>query len=107
VQIDLDALTLAALLTTAGATVMATIVTGLVAVIGRLFTLEGHEAQAAALITAIFVLLLSVQAVVSGAMTIGIPLILAAVLGWYAVTRLSMSIHDDASSNTASLRAQV
>ena len=105
-DIDLDTLTLAALLTTAGALGLATIVTGLIAVIGRLFVIEGKEAQAAAVLTFAFVLLLAVQAVISGAMAVGVPLILAGVLAWYSVTRLSMSIHDDAANKPRSLRNQ-
>ena len=105
-DIDLSTLTLAALLTTAGATTLAAVVTGLVSVLGRLFILTGHEAQAAAVITFVFVLLLAVQAVISGAMVVGVPLVLATILGWYAVTRLAMAIHDDITSKPASLRAQ-
>ena len=105
-DIDLDTLTLAALLTTAGALGLATIVTGLVAVLGRLFTFEGNEARVAAVITFAFVLLLAVQSVISETMTLGIPLVLASVLAWYSVTRLSMSIHDDAANKPASLRNQ-
>ena len=75
-DIDLETLTLAALLTTAGALSLATIVVGIVAVIGRLFVLEGNESKA------------------------------AAVLAWYSVTRLAMSIHDDAANKPRSLRNQ-
>jgi hypothetical protein len=106
-DIDLDSLTLAALLTTAGATTMAAIVTGIVTVLGRLFVIDGSEARLAAVVTFAFVLLLAVQAVLSGAMVVGVPLVLAFVLGWYAVTRLAMSIHDDITGKPASLREQV
>ena len=105
-DIDLETLTLAALLTTAGALGLATIVTGLTAVLGRLFTIEGHEVQVAAILTFVFVLLLTVQTLVSGTMVLGIPLVLAAVLAWYSVTRLAMSIHDDAANKPRSFRNQ-
>jgi len=105
-DIDLNTLTLAALLTTAGALGLATIVVGIVAVIGRLFVLDGNESKAAAVLTFAFVLLLAVQAVISDTMTLGIPLVLAAVLAWYSVTRLAMSIHDDAANKPRSLRNQ-
>jgi len=105
-DIDLETLTLAALLTTAGALGLATIVTGLVAVLGRLFTFEGNEPKVAAVLTFGFVLLIAVQAVISNTMTLGIPLVLASVLAWYSVTRLAMSIHDDAANKPRSLRNQ-
>ena len=105
-DIDLNTLTLAALLTTAGALGLATIVVGLVAVIGRLFVVEGNEARIAAVLTFAFVLLLAVQAVISDTMTLGIPLVLSGVLAWYSVTRLAMSIHDDAANKPRSLRNQ-
>jgi hypothetical protein len=105
-DIDLEAITLAALLTTAGSTTMAAIITGLVAVLGRLFRIDGHEARLAAVLTALFVLTLAVQAVTSGAMAVGVPLLLACILGWYAVTRLAMAIHDDVTGHPASLRSQ-
>lgn len=106
-DINLETLTLAALLTTAGATTLAAVITGLVAVIGRLFTIAGHEAKVAAFLAFVFVLLLAVQAVLSGAMVLGVPLVLSMALGWYAVTRLAMSIHDDAAAKPSSLRSQV
>lgn len=105
-DIDLNALTLAALLTTSGALGLATIIVGLVAVLGRLFVLTGHEAQAAAVLAFVFVLLLSVQAVITDTVAVGVPLVLMAVLAWYAVTRLAMSIHDDAANKPRSLRNQ-
>lgn len=106
-DIDLNALTLAAILTTAGALTLATIVTGLVAVLSRLFVIDGHEAQLAAVIVALFVVLFAVQAVTSGAMAVDVTLVLSMLLGWYAVTRLAMSIHDDAAGKAASLRSQL
>lgn len=105
-DIDLNSLTLAALLTTAGALGLATIVTGLVAVLGRLFTLDGHEIQAAAVLTAVFVMLLGVQSVVNDLVKVDVSFLLTLILAWYAVTRLAMSIHDDAASNPNSLRNQ-
>jgi hypothetical protein len=105
-DIDLDTLTLAALLTTAGALGLATIVTGLTSLLGRLFAFEGNEVRVAAVLTFGFVLVLTVQAVMSQAMELGVPLLLAAVLAWYSVTRLAMSIHDDATNQPRSLRNQ-
>lgn len=107
-DINLDELTLAALLTTAGATVLATIITGLVSIIGSLLKgrLVGNEARLAAFLAALFVGVLATQAVLTGAMVLGIPLGLAVVFAWYGVTRLSMSIYDDATNAPAGLRAQ-
>jgi hypothetical protein len=95
VDIDLNALTLAALLTTVGATVVAAFVTGFVQVIKNLINIDGQEARVAALLAAIIVILLAVSAVQTAAMVIGVPLILAMLFGWYGVTRIAMSIHDD------------
>ena len=107
-DIDLNALTLAALLTTAGATVLAAIVTGIVQVLKGLFTgLAGNEARAAAAISAIIVVLLAVQAVQLAQFTVGVPLILAAVFAWYGVTRLAMAVYDDISGEPAGLRKQL
>ena len=105
-DLTLDTLTLAALLTTAGAATLAAIVTGLVSIIGRLFVVGGNEARLAALITFAFVLLLSVQAVLSGSIVVGVPLILGAVIAWYSVTRLAMSIYDDITDQPDSFRHQ-
>lgn len=105
-EINLETLTLAALLTTAGATSLAAVITGIVAVLGRLFTIAGSEAKVAAVLALGFVLLLAVQAVTSGAMVVGVPLVLACVIGWYSVTRLSMAIHDDLAAKPRSLRNQ-
>jgi hypothetical protein len=107
IDIDLTTLTLAALLTTAGAGVLAVIVTGLVSVIGRLFVITGNEARLVAFLAAVFTGLLATQAVISGEMPLGVPLILAVVIGWYGVTRLSMSLYDDATSQPGSLRRQL
>jgi hypothetical protein len=106
-DISLESLTLAALLTTAGSTIAAGIITGLVSVLtGLVAAIKGHEAQAAAVLAAVLVLLLAVQAVQTAAMAVGVPLLLAVVLGWYAITRLAMSIYDDVTSKPASLTAQ-
>lgn len=107
-DIDLNALTLAALLTTTGGTALAAIVTGLVSVLkGFIPPVAGNPAGAAAAITGIFVLLLAVQAVQTGAMEVGVPLILAVVVAWYAVTRLAMAVYDDAANKAAGLRKQI
>lgn len=107
-DIDLSTLTLAALLTTAGAGVMAGIVTGLVAIFTRLAPpLAGNEARAVAAISAFFVGLLATQAVLTGAMAVGIPLVLAVVIAWYGVTRIAMSLYDDVTGQPGSLRAQL
>ena len=105
-DIDIDTLTLAALLTTTGASVLAAVVTGLVKVLGSLFTITGNEARVAAFLSFVFVLLLTVQAVLTETMVVGVPLILAAIFGWYGVTRLSMSIYDDITAQPNSLRTQ-
>lgn len=108
-EIDLEALTLGALLTTAGATVVAAFVTGFVQVLKSLFRSigDGNEAKTAAILSALIVLLLAVSAVQSGAFVVGIPLILAVVFAWYGVTRLAMAVYDDIAGEPGSLRKQV
>lgn len=107
-DIDLEALTLAALLTTTGAAALATIITGFVGLLKSLVPAidAGREPQAVAITAAIVVLLLAVQAVSTGAMVVGVPLLLAVLFGWYGVTRLSMSIHDDIRREPRSLTNQ-
>lgn len=106
-DIDLQSITLAALLTTAGSTSAAALITGLVAVLGSLAPglVGGHEKQAAAILAALLVMLCAVQAVVTDTVAVNVTLILAVVFGWYAITRLSMSIYDDVANKRASLRA--
>lgn len=108
-EIDLEALTLGALLTTAGATIVAAFVTGFVQVLKGLFRgiADGNEAKTAAILAAVIVLLLAVSAVQAGAFTFGVPLILAVVFAWYGVTRLAMAVYDDIAGEPGSLRKQV
>jgi EamA domain-containing membrane protein RarD len=108
VDISIESLTLAALLTTAGSTAAAALITGLVSVLSGLvpWVDDGHEVQTAAVIAGVLVLLLAVQAVASGAMTVDVSLLLAVVFGWYAITRLSMAINDDVSREPRSLTNQ-
>lgn len=107
-DIDLEALTLMALLTTTGAGTLAVFVTGFVSMLkGFVRPVAANPAGAAAVITAIIVLLLAVQAVQLGAIEVGVPLIFAVVFAWYGVTRLSMAVYDDVTNKAASLRAQV
>jgi hypothetical protein len=104
VNIDLAQLTLAAFLTTAGSTAAAALVTGVVAVIQQLVpSIDGHQAQVAAILSAVLVILAAVQAVSEGAIAVGVPLIFAVLFGWYAITRLAMSIHDDVAQKPRSL----
>lgn len=107
-DVDLNSLTLAALLTTTGATVVAGFVTGLVTVLKNLipWVNAGNEPRVAAILAAAIVLLLAVAAVQAGAFVVGVPLILAIVFGWYGVTRLSMAIHDDVTQAPRSLTNQ-
>ena len=102
---DLTTLTLALLLTTGGALAAATFLTGFVAVLGRLFPgIGGKEPRVVAASALVLVILLAVAALQAGAMVVGVPLILAIVSAWYAVTRLAMSIYDDLTNNPRSLR---
>ncbi len=107
-DVDLNNLTLAALLTTTGAAVVAGFITGLVAVLKNLIPWidAGNEPRAVAVLAALVVLLLAVSAVQGGSFTFGVPLILAVVLGWYGVTRLAMAIHDDVTQAPRSLTNQ-
>lgn len=106
-DIDPQSITLAALLTTAGSTAVAALMTGLVSVLTQLFpgAVEGHEKQTAAILSAVLVMLLAVQAVTSNLLAVDVTLIITVVLGWYAITRLSMSIYDDISRKDAGLTA--
>lgn len=106
-DIDLEALTLAALLTTVGATTMAAIITGIVQVLkGLIPAVAGNEARTAALLAAVIVVLLAVQAVTSGVAVVGVPLILAIAFGWYGTTRIAMALHDDITRSPRSLTNQ-
>lgn len=104
-DIDIQGITLAALLTTAGSTAAAGLITGLVAVIRSIFPgIDGHEKQAAAVIALVLVLVCAVQAVITGTVTLDLTIVLAVVFAWYAVTRLAMSIYDDVARKPAGLR---
>ena len=106
-ELTFESLTLALLLTTAGSTIAAGFITGFVSLLSNLSFVHGNEARTAAFIAAVLVGLLGVQAVSTGEIALGVPLILAVAFGWYTITRMAMSIYDDWASKPASLTKQV
>lgn len=108
-DIDLATITLAALLTVPGATVAAGLITGLVGVLANLVpAVLGNEKKTAAILSAVLVGLLAVNAVQLGLFALPaalVGLILAVVFAWYNITRTSMSIYDDIFAKPSSLRA--
>ena len=105
---DAGALTLAAILTTAGATSTAALITGLIAMLKtlRIPGVDGNEPRVAALIALVLVVLALVAAVTSGTLLLDLPTLFAGFTAWYSLTRLSMSIHDDVAQEPRSLTNQ-
>lgn len=92
---DVNALTLAAVLTTAGAVGAATLITGIVSQLKRLRGFgaildRGNEPTAVLALSAILV----VAAYVSTLGTVSAEGVFAAVIAWYGIAELAMAIHD-------------
>lgn len=97
-SIDVNALTLAVVLTAAGAVGAATLITGIVSQLKRLPGLgaildRGNEPTAVLGLSALLV----AAAYVSTLGTVSAEGIFAAVVAWYGIAELAMSIHDRAS----------
>lgn len=101
-------LTLALLLTAAGALAGATLVTGLVQLVKTIW--PGHLAGVwqlrwAFVFSAVLIGAAYASQVQTGALTVSLESLFAAVIAWYAVARLAKSIFDDATAAPGSLRA--
>lgn len=100
-------LTLALLLTAAGALAGATLVTGLVQLLATIWPdLAGvWKLRAAFAFAALLTIAAYVSGVQSGALTVSLESLFAAGLAWYSIARLAKSIYDDATAAPGSLRA--
>ncbi len=104
---DPSNLTLALLLTAAGAIAGAALVTGLVQLLKTIWPgeLAGvWQIRAAFLIAALLTVAAYASGVQSGSITISFESLFAGLLAWYAIARLSKSIYDDAVAAPGSLR---
>jgi hypothetical protein len=93
---DPSTLTLALVLTAAGATIAAGLVTGLVQILKSLATgfMDGKERLAAFLASAVLVILAMGSAIQDGA-TLTIAFGFAGFLAWFTIARLSMAVYAD------------
>ncbi len=101
-------LTLALILTAAGATAAAALVTGLVQLLKTVWpgTISGvWQLRSAFVIAALIVGAAYVSAIQAGSLTVSLESVFAIVLAWFAVARLAKSIFDDATAAPGSLRA--
>lgn len=98
-------LALAAVLTTAGTTAFAALITGLIELLKRLDIpgVVGHEPRVVALLAAIFVSAGVANAIQAGVLALDLTGLFMGFTAWYALCRLSMSIYDDITGGRASL----
>lgn len=103
---DADSLTLALVLTAAGATVAAALVTGLVQLFKTLAPAlsSGKERFAAFILSALLVIVAVASGVQEGAITLSIASLFSAFIAWYGIARLSMAVFADASGEPNGLR---
>ena len=103
---DTDTITLALVLTAAGATVAAALVTGLVQLFKTVMPglSGGKERLAAFFLSAVLVILSVASGVQDKTITINIASVFAAFVAWYGIARLSMAVYADAAGETNSLR---
>lgn len=102
---DENALTLALILTAAGATVAAGFVTGIVELFKQVLgnALDGKERLAAFFVSAVLVVVAEVAGVQDGTITLSIATVFAGVLAWYGIARLAIAHYADATKETGSL----
>ena len=102
---DFQGLLIVGVLTTAGTTAFAPLITGIIALTKGLgIGVEGNEPKWAAVIALVLVVLALVQVtVVDKTLPIGIQTFFIGFTSWYALTRLAMSVHDDISTSPRSL----
>lgn len=91
-------LTLALVLTAAGATASAALVSGLVQMIKQV-GLVGHERLMAFILSAAIVIIAEASGLADGTLTLSIPNLFGAFLAWYGIARISMAVYDDISGN--------
>lgn len=100
-----EQLTLALILTAAGVTVTAALVTGIVELFKNLVTLDGHERQAAFGVSAVLVILAYLSVTIWAQPPIGIAIetLFAAFLAWYGIARLAIAHYSDVKREPNSL----
>lgn len=103
---DVNSFTLALVLTAAGATAAAALVSGLVQLFKTLLPglSDGKERVAAFILSALLVVVAVASGVQDGTITINIAALFAAFLAWYGIARLSMAVFADASGEPNGLR---
>jgi len=101
--------TLAAVLTIAGATIGAALITGLIEVLkqGGIPSIVGNEPKWAMALSAVLVILAYIAGVQDNTIAISAESIFGLFLAWYGIVRLAMGIHDDFSNKPSSLRGSV
>lgn len=101
---DADTITLALILTAAGATAAAGLVSGIVEMLkGLTKGLAGHERLVAFVLSGALVIVAVAAGVQDGSITLSIPSIFAAFLAWYGIARLSMAVYADVAQEPNSL----
>lgn len=103
---DTSTVTLALVLTAAGATVAAALITGLVQLFKQLLPglSGGKERLTAFILSALLVIVAVAAGVQDNTITINIASIFAAFVAWYGIARLSMAVYADASGEANGLR---
>lgn len=94
---DDPTLTLALVLTAAGATASAALVSGLVQLLKQIAPLSGREKLAAFVLSAALVILAMAAGIQAGTLTLSIATGFGGFLAWYGIARLSMAVYDDVS----------
>ena len=102
---DPNSLTLALILTAAGATAASALVTGLVQMLKGIAgsILTGKERLTAFAISAVLVAIAFGSGVQEGAITISIASVFGAFLAWFNVARMAMAFYADATQEPNSL----
>jgi hypothetical protein len=103
-------LNLALLLTAAGATAGAALVTGVVQLLKSVWPGQGlsgkGQLRLAFFLAAVLTLMAYASGVQGGQITVSLPTVFALFLAWYAIARLSKTIYDDATHQPGSLAAE-
>jgi hypothetical protein len=102
---DPNTITLALVLTAAGATIAAALVTGVVQLLKQIapFIGNGRERVTAFILSGILVIVAVASGVQDSTITLSIASVFAAVVAWYGIARLSMAVFADATKETNSL----
>jgi hypothetical protein len=102
---DPNSLTLALVLTAAGATAAAAVVSGVVELLKQLWSGFGGYARLLAFaLSALIVVIAYAAGLQDGTLTLTIPSLFGAFLAFYGIARLSMAVYADVSGEANSLR---